>query len=81
MSLGSTEKDTSQKLAITSNGEMIIKLLQVFFHVSNQKFLQPKTNTAKNIVVSPNFLVWKFCGKAQFPHPEMKVLSVLGKIY
>ena len=24
--------------------------------------------TAKNIVISPNFLVWKFCGKAQFRH-------------
>ena len=21
-----------------------------------------------NIVISPNFLVWKFCGKAQFSH-------------
>ena len=25
-------------------------------------------NTAKNTVISPNYLVWKFCGKAQFPH-------------
>ena len=25
-------------------------------------------NTAKNTVISPNFMVWKFCGKAQFPH-------------
>ena len=24
--------------------------------------------TAKNTVISPNFLVWKFCGKEQFPH-------------
>ena len=24
--------------------------------------------TAKNTVVSPYFLVWKFCGKAQLPH-------------
>ena len=22
----------------------------------------------KNTVISPDFLVWKFCGKAQFPH-------------
>ena len=28
---------------------------------------QKKKNTAKNIVVPPNFLVWKFCGKAQYP--------------
>ena len=25
-------------------------------------------STAKNIVISPDFLVWKFCGMAQFPH-------------
>ena len=24
--------------------------------------------TVKNTVIPPNFLVWKFCGKAQFPH-------------
>ena len=24
--------------------------------------------TAKNTVISPNFMVWKFFGKAQFPH-------------
>ena len=24
--------------------------------------------TAKNTVISLNFLVWKFCGKEQFPH-------------
>ena len=26
------------------------------------------TSTGKNTVISPNFLVWKFCGKAQFLH-------------
>ena len=25
-------------------------------------------NNAKNTVLSPNFLVWKFCGKTEFPH-------------
>ena len=24
--------------------------------------------TAKNTLISPDFLVWKFCGKTQFPH-------------
>ena len=24
--------------------------------------------TAKNTGISPNFLVWKFCGKTHFPH-------------
>ena len=33
------------------------------------QFLSPLiTYTAKNTVISPNFLVWKFCGKAQFSH-------------
>ena len=27
-----------------------------------------EADTAKNTVISPNCLVWKFCGKAQFPH-------------
>ena len=27
-----------------------------------------KLTTAKNTVISPNFLVWEFCGKAHFPH-------------
>ena len=26
-----------------------------------------ETSLRKNAVISPNFLVWKFCGKAQFP--------------
>ena len=25
------------------------------------------TDTAQNTVISPNFLLWKFYGKAQFP--------------
>ena len=27
-----------------------------------------KRSTAKNSVISPDFLVWRFCRKAQFPH-------------
>ena len=27
-----------------------------------------ETDTAKNTVISPNFLVWKYCGKVQSPH-------------
>ena len=28
--------------------------------------LHTENNTAKNTVISLNFLVWKFCGKVQF---------------
>ena len=27
-----------------------------------------ETYTTENTVISADFLVWKFCGKAQFPH-------------
>ena len=36
-------------------------------------YLRTGTHTAKNTVISPNFLVWKVCGKAQFAH------SLLGE--
>ena len=36
--------------------------------VGSINFEGSSTNTAKNSVISPNFLVWKFCGKTQFLH-------------
>ena len=39
--------------------------LAFFFHKLKKKWWK---KTAKNIIASPNFLVWKFCGKAQFLH-------------
>ena len=27
-----------------------------------------KANTARNTIITPNFLVWRFCGMAQFLH-------------
>ena len=38
MALETTEKDIS--IAVTSNGGDHCKPLQLFFHISNQKFLQ-----------------------------------------
>ena len=34
----------------------------------SQEILMMIAHTAKNTVISPNFLVWKFCGKVQFSH-------------
>ena len=31
------------------------------------------TYTTKSTVISPNFLVWEFCGNAQFPHSFHKI--------
>ena len=28
--------------------------------------------TAEKVVISPNFLVWNFCEKAQFPHSSRR---------
>ena len=36
--------------------------------ITNKKSFPFFPFTAKNTVISLNFLVWKFCGKAQFPH-------------
>ena len=35
----------------------------VFSNLKSKSF-----TTVKNTVISPNFLVWKFCGKEQFPY-------------
>ena len=44
----------------------------IFFRVAviNNRSYIVIYNTAENTVISPDFLVWKFCGKAQFPHTE-----------
>ena len=36
--------------------------------LSTVYLVQDGLYTAKNTVISPDFLVWKFCGKAQFSH-------------
>ena len=35
---------------------------------SNLQIVSTSVYTTKNTVISPNFLVWKFYGKEQFPH-------------
>ena len=35
---------------------------------SHQCFKISRHSHCENSVISPNFLVWKFCGKAHFPH-------------
>ena len=44
-------------------GERIFKLMSSFVNDTLRKI----SVTAKNTVISPNLLVWKFCGKVQFP--------------
>ena len=57
----------SQKKAKTANLRLII--------ASENKSLFLKifqSFTANNTAVSPNFLMWKFCGKVQNPHQEIR---------
>ena len=42
---------------------MLIHKPSQYFSVQNVGY-----NTTKNTVISPNFLVWKFCAEAHFPH-------------
>ena len=38
---------------------------------------EKEDGTAKNTIVSPDFLLWKFCGKAQFPGDSPKTMRKL----
>ena len=49
-------------LVVASKVLKVLKWTKVL-SVSNGNII-----TAKNTVISPNSLVWQFCGKAQFPH-------------
>ena len=50
----------------------LVITVDVFFykkHLYQSLFLNTIVDLhCVNIVISPNFLVWKICGKAQFPH-------------
>ena len=37
-------------------------------------------NTVKNTIISPNFLVWKFCWKAEFPHSFRRLSETIRKL-
>ena len=58
--------------------------LLFFYRIINSKLLEKKISMldpAKNRVISPNFLVWKFCGKAQFPHSFGELPETMRKLY
>ena len=58
------------------------KIQSDLFYCNLEKYIVRGMITAKNTVISPNFLVSKFCGKAQFPHsfPEtVRKLSLSTK--
>ena len=56
----------------TSRFHLLVIFMIMFLLIPLQMTGSMKTNiirlTVKNAVISPNFLVWKFCGKAQFSH-------------
>ena len=40
----------------------------------------PDDTTAKNPIISCNFLVWKFCRKVQFPHSFGQFAETMRKL-
>ena len=36
--------------------------------------------TAKSTVISPDLLVWKFCGKTEFPHSFGRIAKLLNQL-
>ena len=50
----------------------VLILLKFLFKVQSQ-INKLTRSTTYNAVISPNFLVWKFCGKVQFPHSFRRI--------
>ena len=47
---------------------LLIFDLLIFVFMKYSHIFAWNIHTAKNTVISPDFLMWKFCGEAQFPH-------------
>ena len=59
-----------------------INFIEIKYYVSETTIF---TSTVKNTIISPDFLVWKFCRKAQFPHSFRRIAGnfhtrISGKI-
>ena len=50
-----------------------MKLNMACLLMTREREQQRHLFTVKNTVISPNFLMRKFCGKAQFPHSFGKI--------
>ena len=59
----STRKDSRDDQAVLN-----VEVLSQNSIIKEDNLSIPCANTAKNTVISPNFLLWKFCKKEQFPH-------------
>ena len=44
------------------------------------KYLSDELTAAKNTVISPDILVWKFCGKTQFPQSLVRIAQNYAEI-
>ena len=62
-------------LMLARKNRISLKHSCLLFHITNihaffisNAFFQPSLSHLENTVISPNFLVRKFCGKVQFSH-------------
>ena len=51
-----------------------IYFLNFLLQIVNRRSGYP--DTTKSTIISPDFLVWKFCGKTQFPHSFEKITGL-----
>ena len=58
------------------NHFVIIEPIYCYISIHFQT-LWDNTSTAKNTVIPPSFLVWKFCGKVQFLHCKAQLMRKL----
>ena len=62
---------------ICSNFQCIFRMIYFQLIVNQVKVIE--TITAKNAVISPDFLVWKFYGKAQFSYSFIRIARNYAK--
>ena len=77
--IGSSKQFCSEKLL--QIGKFTFQLLDLVGESDKELEKYSLFITAKNTVISPNFLVQKFCGKEQFPHSFGRFARTVRKLF
>ena len=67
-------------LGCSNSPRSVSEWIYIFMWLAYLRIIFWETSTAKNTVISPNFLVWNICGKAQFPHSFGRIAETMRKL-
>ena len=67
-------------LGCSNSPRSVSDWIYIFMWLSYLRIIFRETSTAKNTVISPNFLVWNICGKAHFPHSFGRIAETMRKL-